>query len=217
MGLPDITPYPMPTAEALPANTVRWTLDTERAVLLIHDMQRYFLRPFPAGRVPVTDLLTNCTRLLTWAREHDVPVAYTAQPGGMSPADRGLLYDFWGPGMTADPQDRDVVSPLTPEPGDWVLTKWRYSAFHRNDLLTRMRAAGRTQLVCCGLYAHVGVLITTVDALTHDIQAFLVGDAVADFSADYHSQALRYAAECSAVVTTVAAVLATTAPVEAHR
>ncbi|TDB78119.1 isochorismatase family protein [Micromonospora sp. KC723] len=206
----------MPTVDALPANTVRWTLDPRRAVLLVHDMQRYFLRPFPAGRSPVTELVANCSRLLAWAREQRLPVAYTAQPGGMSPADRGLLRDFWGPGMATDPEHRDVVTPLAPEPGDWLLTKWRYSAFHRSDLLRRMRAAGRTQLVCCGVYAHVGVLMTTVDALTHDIQAFLVGDAVADFSAEYHALALRYAAERSAAVTSTVGVLTAAAPVGAR-
>ncbi|GHA01100.1 hypothetical protein GCM10010329_23450 [Streptomyces spiroverticillatus] len=143
-----------------------------------------------------------------WSRANGVPVAYTAQPGGMGDEQRGLLKDFWGPGMRTDPADREVIDELTPGPDDWSLTKWRYSAFFRSDLLERMRAAGRDQLIVCGVYAHVGVLMSTVEAFTHDIQPFLVADAVADFSAEYHHMAVRYAAERCAVVLTAKEVAA---------
>ncbi len=67
-----------------------------------------------------------------------MPVAYTAQPGSMTDEQRGLLKDIWGPGMRAEPADREMVPELAPADGDWVLTKWRYSAFVRTDLLERM-------------------------------------------------------------------------------
>ncbi|MGW0859930.1 isochorismatase family protein [Streptomyces sp. NPDC002690] len=202
-GLPAIESYPMPTAGELPRNTATWSVDPDRAVLLVHDMQRYFLKPFPATEAPGGDLVRNAVALRERAAQLGMPVAYTAQPGGMTPEQRGLLADFWGAGMRVDPADREVVEPLAPAPGDWVFTKWRYSAFFRSDLLERMRAAGRDQLVICGVYAHVGVLMTAVEAFTNDIRPFLVADAVADFSADYHRLALEYAAErCAMVVTT---------------
>jgi len=203
MGIPAITAYPMPEQGDLPENTAQWTVDPERAVLLIHDMQKYFLRPFPAGESPVTDLVRNVTLLRERCAELGVPVAYTAQPGGMTPEQRGLLKDFWGPGMTIDPEHKQVVDPVQPVEGDLVLTKWRYSAFHRTELLEFMREQGRDQLIVCGVYAHVGVLMTTCDAFTFDIQPFLVGDAIADFSLEYHRSALQYAAErCAMAVTT---------------
>ncbi|MEZ0093268.1 isochorismatase family protein [Streptacidiphilus sp. EB129] len=202
-GIPVIEPYPMPVAAELPANTAEWTVDPERAVLLVHDMQRFFLRPFVESAQPVGDLVRNASRLRGHAVRNGVPIAYTAQPGGMTPQERGLLKDFWGPGMTPSAEDRTVVPPIAPDEPDWVFVKWRYSAFHRTDLLDRMRTAGRDQLLVCGVYAHVGVLTTLNDAFAHDIQSFLVADAVADFSADYHQQALRYAAErCAMVLST---------------
>ncbi|MEU8761308.1 isochorismatase family protein [Streptomyces sp. NPDC048659] len=205
-GIPPIEPYALPTADELPGNTARWSADPDRAVLLVHDMQRYFLRPFPAPlREP---LVRNAALLRERAVATGMPVAYTAQPGGMDDGQRGLLKDFWGPGMRVDPADREVVEPLAPGPDDEVFTKWRYSAFFRSGLLEWMRERGRDQLVVCGVYAHVGVLMTAVEAFTNDIQPFFVADAVADFSAAYHRQALVYAAERCAVVATTGDVLA---------
>ncbi|MEV7193726.1 isochorismatase family protein [Streptomyces sp. NPDC093510] len=205
-GIPPIAPYPMPTAGDLPAGVPEWTVDPQRAVLLVHDMQRYFLQPLPEGLRE--ELVRNVTLLREQARAQGIQVAYTAQPGGMTDEQRGLLKDFWGPGMRVDPADREVVGPLAPAAGDWRLTKWRYSAFFRTDLLERMRAGGRDQLVVCGVYAHVGVLTTAVDAYSHDIETFMVADAVADFTEDLHRQALAHAARCCAVVTTAKEVLA---------
>jgi trans-2,3-dihydro-3-hydroxyanthranilic acid synthase len=207
-GLPTIEPYAMPTAGDLPGNTAKWTVDPDRAVLLVHDMQRYFLKPFPAAQSPGGELVRNAVLLRERAAALGVPVAYTAQPGGMTEEQRGLLMDFWGPGMRVDPVDREVVEPLAPTSRDWTFTKWRYSAFFNSGLLDRMRAAGRDQLVLCGVYAHVGVLMTAVEAFTRDIQPFLVADAVADFSAADHRLALEYAAKRCAMVVTAEGVLA---------
>ncbi|MBQ0827205.1 isochorismatase family protein [Streptomyces tagetis] len=205
-GLAPIASYPLPTAAELPANTATWVPDPQRAVLLVHDMQRYFLQPFAEplrGR-----LVHNAAELRERCAELGVPVAYTAQPGGMNTHQRGLLKDFWGPGMRTAPADRAVVGDLAPREGDWLVTKWRYSAFHHSDLLARMRFHQRDQLIVCGIYAHVGVLVSAVEAFSHDIETFLVADAVADFSEDHHRMALQYAAARCAAVTTAKEVFA---------
>ncbi|KIF75066.1 isochorismatase [Streptomyces sp. 150FB] len=205
-GIPPIEPYTFPTASELPHNTAAWSPDPDRAVLLVHDMQRYFLAPFPDG--VRRELISNAAALRDRCAGLGVPVAYTAQPGGMDDEQRGLLKDFWGPGMRTDPADREVVDELAPAEGDWNLTKWRYSAFFKSPLLERMRATGRDQLILCGVYAHVGVLMTAVEAFTNDIQAFFVADAVADFSEQHHRLAVTYAAERCAMVVTAKEVFA---------
>ncbi|MWA07990.1 isochorismatase family protein [Streptomyces sp. BA2] len=205
-GIPSISPYPLPAEGDVPPPVVRWTAEPHRSVLLVHDMQRYFLKPFPDTLR--RQLVSNAALLRDRCAALDVPVAYTAQPGGMTDEQRGLLKDFWGPGMRPEPEDRQVVDALAPAEDDWLLTKWRYSAFFRTDLLQRMRAEGRDQLILCGVYAHVGVLATAVEAFTNDIQPFFVADATADFSQSHHRSALHYAAERCALVTTVKGVFA---------
>lgn len=206
VGIPLITEYPLPVGDRQPANVAHWAVDPNRAARLVHDMQRYLLEPLPERMRK--ELIHNAAVLRESCAERGIPVAYTAQPGGMSDGDRGLLMDFWGPGMRAADADREVVEELAPRPGDLVFTKWRYSAFQRSSLLEWMRAAGRDQLILCGVYAHVGVLSTALDAFANDIQPFLVADALGDFSEADHELALDYAARRCGVIVSVEGVLA---------
>ncbi|MFD2232598.1 isochorismatase family protein [Phaeospirillum tilakii] len=200
-AIPSIEAYALPRYDELPANRVKWVPDPERSVLLVHDMQKYFLRPLPDSLRAA--LIANAARLRQACVRRGVQIAYTAQPGSMTSQQRGLLQDFWGPGMQASAEDREIVDELRPGPSDWLLTKWRYSAFFNSDLLARMRASGRDQLILCGVYAHIGVLISTVDAYSNDIKPFLVADSIADFSRRDHWMALEYAARsCAMLLTT---------------
>ncbi|MEU1205289.1 isochorismatase family protein [Nocardia sp. NPDC005825] len=192
----------MPAEPDLPDNVVDWAIEPHRAVLLIHDMQHYFLEPFEDGSEPRNTLMRNVRWLRERSEQLDIPVMYTAQPGSMTRAQRGLLLDFWGPGMTALPEDRGIPPEIAPALGDPVLTKWRASAFHNTDLLERLRRLERDQLLICGVYAHVGILLTAADAFANNVQAFVVADAMADFTPEYHKMATDYVAtRCGRVVT----------------
>lgn len=202
MALPTILPYPMPAASDLPENRVAWTPEPQRCALLIHDMQQYFLDAFPSGESPAAELLANIRLLRSRCDELGIPVIYTAQPGGQTPEQRALLQDFWGPGINDGPYQKRIVAELAPKERDIVLTKWRYSAFRKTNLLEILQQHGRDQLIVCGIYAHIGCLLTACDAFMQDVQPFFVADAVADFSLEYHRMALTYAAERCAVTLT---------------
>ncbi|MFI8456173.1 isochorismatase family protein [Kitasatospora sp. NPDC085464] len=208
MGLPRIPSYPMPAAEELPVNRVAWTVDPARAVLLVHDLQNHFLDAFDTAASPVPELLYGVADLAKAAGAAGVPVVYSAQPGGQSPAERGLQQDFWGPGIPDDPRATAIADAVAPAPGDTVLTKWKYSAFVRTELERLLHEQGRDQLVITGVYAHIGVQATACDAWMRDVQAFVVADAVADFGPAEHRAALAWVAGRCGVVTTTAAVLA---------
>ncbi|AXA67680.1 isochorismatase family protein [Pseudomonas oryzihabitans] len=204
MAIPRLASYPLPQPDGFPANKVDWTPAADRAVLLIHDMQRYFVEFYGDSSPLIDQVVANIAALRAWADAQGVPVVYTAQPTDQPPADRALLNDMWGPGLTqADPALQQVVDELAPKDGDVVLTKWRYSAFHRSNLQDLMTERRRDQLIVCGVYAHIGCLTTCTDAFMRDIQAFLIGDAVADFSEEEHRMALRYVAtRCGSTLST---------------
>jgi bifunctional isochorismate lyase/aryl carrier protein len=201
MAIPKITSYPMPThAEA---NRVNWQVSAQRAVLLVHDMQDYFLDFYDREREPIPALIANTRRLIDQAHALNIPVVYSAQSPRQTPAERGLLQDMWGPGLTGRPERARIVEALAPQPHDVVLDKWRYSAFQKSSLLALMHEQSRDQLIICGIYAHIGCMITACEAFMNDIQPFFVADALADFSPDEHAMALRYVSQrCGAVMLT---------------
>ena len=78
----------------------------------------------------------------------------------------------------------------------------------RSTLREQLLARGRDQLVITGVYAHIGCLATALDAFMLDVQAFLVADALADFTREDHVRALDYAAGRCARVQDTAEILA---------
>ncbi|MFT4264732.1 MAG: isochorismatase family protein [Nocardioides sp.] len=206
MTLPTLVDYATPTD--LPRSRAGWTLERDRAAVLVHDLQRYFLRPFAPGCAVVTDALVHTAAVIEAARSAGVPVFYTAQTGERDAAvPRGLQGDLWGGGMSPVADHTEIVPEVAPAAGDTVLVKHRYSAFAHSDLAERLRAEGRDQLVITGVYAHIGVLATTFDAFQREVQPFVVADAVADLSEEDHARALAQVAGCCGSVTTASRVL----------
>ena len=183
MPIPAAESYPMPTNAQLPANRVAWKLDPARCALLVHDMQRYFVNIYAAGSPPLSDLLINAAAIRRRCADLSIPTYFSYQPGSQSVAERGLLQDFWGAGIGGGQEVTAIVEELAPSQRDTMIVKRRYSAFHRTDLLSSLKSAGKDQLIICGVFAHIGCLVTAIEAFMNDIQPFLVADAVADFSA----------------------------------
>ena len=210
MALPKIAPYSYREQEH--QNRVNWRVDPARSALLVHDMQRYFVRAFELERdgQPLPDAqiniaIANIRRLLDAAHTANIPVYYTAQPPRQHPADRRLLTDFWGDGLQDDENAR-ILDELAPTESDTVLTKWRYSAFVRSPLEEQLKDLGRDQLIIGGIYAHIGCLTTALEAFMRDIQPFMVADALADFTEKEHRMACEYASDrCARVLNTAEA------------
>ncbi|MDQ1034825.1 isochorismate hydrolase [Streptomyces sp. V3I8] len=186
---PVINSYAMPDRAAVPASAPPWTIDPARAALLVHDMQNHFVHAFPPDCSPVVELIDNIATLRELAGTLGMPVVFSAEPAARRP----------GPEPDGDAA---VVAPLTPRAGEHLMVNVRHNAFLRSHLGRLLRSEGRDQLILCGVRAHLGILLTAADAFMHDIQPFVVADAVADFSAEDHSLALRWIARTGVVCTT---------------
>lgn len=207
MAIPKLTGYALPTANDIPDNKVQWAFEPDRAALLIHDMQEYFLHFWGENCPMMEKVVANIAALRQFCKQHHIPVYYTAQPKDQSDDDRALLNDMWGPGLTRSPEQQQIVAALAPDEADTVLVKWRYSAFHRSPLEQMLKETGRNQLIITGVYAHIGCMTTATDAFMRDIKPFMVADALADFSREEHLMSLKYVAGRSGRVVMTEALL----------
>ena len=67
-----ITPYALPSSECLAYNKIMWPLSSDRAVLLVHDMQTYCVDLF----VRKAAVASFVVRLLKIFRDARLPVVY---------------------------------------------------------------------------------------------------------------------------------------------
>lgn len=202
MSIPKIADYSLTDAAVFPENKVDWPIDASKAVLLIHDMQNYFVDFYGQDSQLIADLVKNIQTLKSACKAAGIPVVYTAQPGDQDPKDRALLTDFWGTGLKADPALTNIIDALAPEQDDMQYTKWRYSAFKRTPLLDYMQTEEKNQLIICGIYSHIGILSTALDGFMYDIKPIVIADAVADFSESEQKMALNFiATRCGYVET----------------
>jgi bifunctional isochorismate lyase/aryl carrier protein len=206
MSIGRIAPYALPESRDLPPARAAWSLVPRRAALLVHDMQEYFLLPFAEGQ-PLEQVLPNVRALRAAARRADVPVFFSAQPPEQDRAERGLLWDLWGAGIVNRPEQSRLAAGLELESNEVLVPKRRYSAFYDTALGQELSRRGRDQLMVCGVYAHIGVLATALDAFMRGVKPFVVADATADFSLEDHTTALRQVARTCGVVATTASLI----------
>ena len=57
---------------------MNWTPDPKRAVLLIHDMQEYFLDVYSDKESPKVELISNIKMIREKCKQLGIPVVYTA-------------------------------------------------------------------------------------------------------------------------------------------
>lgn len=200
MGIKKINGYQIPELGEIAQNKVEWRLRKKDCALLIHDMQEYFVNAYDKTQEPYITLAKNLVKIKTICQKESIPVFYSAQPGGQSLEQRGLLMDFWGLGIPNDGKQHEIIKEIKPLDCDELITKWRYSAFENTDLEKRLKELNRTQLIITGIYTHIGCLTTSVVAAMKNIKTFVIADATADFSLKNHKFALDYVSQLSGMV-----------------
>ena len=85
----------------------------------------------------------------------------------------------------------DFFGDVRPLPGDPVVTKHRFSAFHNTDLETILRSHAIRTVVMTGVASNVCVETTARDAFVRDYYVVFLEDGTATYSDEEHRGALR--------------------------
>jgi nicotinamidase-related amidase len=181
-------------------------LDPDRQLLLVVDMQNDFLRPTAPQEVAAgRDVVPTVAALADDFRRRGRPVAYTrflAGPGETlmtlwSPECGPEQRSCWPGHLRAYP-DRDgpregaaVVDELAPLPGELVVDKYGYGAFHHTLLEDALDALGVRQVVVTGVVTQICVEDTVRQGMQRGFEMVLVSDGVASFDEELHRTTLR--------------------------
>ena len=171
-----------------------WELQPERAAVLVHDMQPYYLNVLHDS--VHERVAAEASAIVSSARSAGIPILASGPRPTGAIEQRGLLGPMWGMGPSAE----DVA---IAEPDFVPIAKRSYSVFYATDLEVELRRRGRDQLIVVGVFASAGILATTFDAFARDIQCFVGVEAIADYTAHQHRTALKLIASLTGRVASI--------------
>ena len=107
----------------------------------------------------------------------------------------------------ADSWEGDFYGEIAPLPGEAIITKHRYSAFHNTDLQTVLRANGIRTVVLAGVATNVCVETTAREAFIRDFYVVFLDDGTATYAEADHAATLSIIDRNFGQVATIAEVL----------
>ncbi len=155
----------------------------EKPAVIVIDFVRAYTTPGEKLYAPdVVDAVKQTVDLLAAARAQHVPVIYTrvlyntnGLDGGMFVKKVPILRTF-----LADNPMTEIVSELTPEPGDTVLIKQYASSFFGTSLGALLTALRIDTLIITGCSTSGCVRATALDACQYGFRAIVARECVGD-------------------------------------
>jgi ureidoacrylate peracid hydrolase len=81
------------------------------------------------------------------------------------------------PGSVAGSREAQVIQEIAPQPGDYVITKHRWSSFHQTHLELSLRTAGIDTIMLAGGATEVGIASTAYSARDLGLNLIILRDA----------------------------------------
>jgi nicotinamidase-related amidase len=135
---------------------------------------------------PIDDVIQRSACLAAAFRRHGLPVVLV-NASGVAPG----RTEISRPAFTPPPGWTDLVAELDQQPGDLLVTKQTWGAFHATPLDTLLRDRGVTQIVLTGVATSAGVESTARAAHEHGYHVVLATDAMADRDAELHENSVQ--------------------------
>lgn len=190
-------------------------LDARRTCLLLFDFLVGHARKDAATRERYAPVVENAAKLLALARARGAMVAYARADHRADRATHAPIVtdaDNRPPLITGGTPEAEIISELAPRPGEYLVPKHRWSAFHGTYLDTALRTRGADTIVLCGGSTEIGVASSAYAARDLGYNLVIAADACTSSKRDVHEQFLREVFPRLARVRSTAQVLQMLAP-----
>ncbi|MBW4718673.1 isochorismatase family protein [Saccharothrix obliqua] len=177
-----------------------WVVDPESCALLVIDMQNDFVREgFPMAVPMARERVSTMRDVVDTCRGAGIPVIYTRHilydTFDVSPLETAYIPRLRTAGMRAGSHGAEIITELAPEPGDVVVEKHRYDAFHNTPLqsvLNTVRGLRRIDtVIIIGTLTEACCESTARSAYMRDYKVAFIGDATGALSDSAQEATLR--------------------------
>jgi nicotinamidase-related amidase len=167
-----------------------------RPALLIIDMQNDFCLPEAPFEVRnAMAVVPHIRKLADAFRAQHLAVIYVirehARDGSDIELTRLARFREFGGAFIAGTRGHAVVDGLEPQPGEPIVRKKRWSAFHKTDLEDLLRDQQIEVVVIAGVQTPNCIRASAFDANSLDFEVVVASDATGASTADVHRASLR--------------------------
>ena len=211
---------PYATKETIEEKTEQWLdiiasynrnhikINKNGSALIVVDMQNFFIEKYSSAYTCGAEaIIPNCKRLVEKFREANRPVIFTRHVHHPSRNDLGIMEWWWDGICLEDSPESEITPELSPEEGEKIVFKHRYSAFYNTDLETVLRCQNIDDIVICGTMTNMCCESTARDAYYRDYRVFFPADATGAINEEMHIATLLNLSFGFAVIKTVDQIL----------
>lgn len=166
-----------------------WQASIVRSALIVTDMQNYFLSPDSHAFIPpATAIIPNIQTLADFFRKNHRPVIFTKH---INTSENAASMGYWWKDLVQDETPSAEIIENLILPGDIILTKNQYDAFHETDLEEILKKNNVLYPVICGVMTNLCCETTTRTAFVKGFQPVLPVDATAAYNREFHIATFR--------------------------
>lgn len=179
-------------------------LDPASTALLLFDFLNGHVKAGDAAtQTRYAPVIANAVRLVEWARRMEMMIAYANAAHRPDNATSGVTSrdtdnrlrplgathaGRFAPAIHANTWEARVVDELAPRAIDYIVPKYRWSAFYQTYLDLALRSRGVNTIVLAGGSTDVGIASTAYAARDMDYNVIVVRDACTSPEDDNHQQ-----------------------------
>ncbi len=138
------------------------------------------------------DIVPNIKTLKQVARDKEIPIVYIKEQHRKEKIDFGRELDNEPEHCLAGSWGAEIIPELTPQEGDFVIIKRRYSAFFATDLDILLKGLGIDTVIVTGAATDCCVAATCLDAKQLDYKVVLPEECAVGTGIEQHKAFLRF-------------------------